>query len=791
MKKAPLGDSPEGPVTKVLNIRDGLHAEPEAGVAGPGKPEEYMEYLASFLQMNPNPIIEVDVSGGVTFFNPAAQRVLENLGTGKEDPHTFLPEDLNAVLRDWDGKAELTLHREMAIKDRIFDETVSFVPQFSVARICAFDVTERKRAEEALKAAHRQLMDIIEFLPDATFVIDLEKKVIAWNRAIEEMTGVKKEDMLGKGDYAYAVPFYGKPRPLAIDLVLEWDAEKAGQYDFVKQEGDALLTATYGPMTYEGKGAHLFAKASPLFDAEGHVIGAVESIRDITEHKRIEKELRESEERYRTAIENSNDGVAILKGEEHLYVNRKYAEIFGFSNPDELIGKSICLTAHPDDRARVSEHNRKRQQGEEAPSRYEFKGVRKDGAIVHIEVSATSTTYLGETVALAYLRDVTEPRDLEARLLQSLKLEAIGTLAAGIAHDFNNILMALMGYGNLLQMKLRTDDPLRIYVDHILGCTAKGADLTQSLLAFSRKQLMELKPHRINPIVRDMEKLLRRLLTEDTELKTVLAEKDVTIMADATQIDQVLLNLAANARDAMPKGGILTVETKHVHLDNDFVEAQGYGEPGEYALISIGDTGVGIDESIREKIFEPFFTTKKVGNGTGLGLSIVYGIVKQHNGYIVTESEPGKGTTFHIYLPAIKADARLTKNAVRHFRGGTETILFAEDNPDVRMIIGSILSRAGYTVIETEDGQDAVEKFGEHLDGIDLLILDVVMPRKNGKEAYEEIRRIKPDMKALFMSGYTRDVVLDKGVREETLDYVSKPLSPQPLLHRVREILDR
>jgi PAS domain S-box-containing protein len=511
--------------------------------------------------------------------------------------------------------------------------------------------------------------------------------------------------------------------------------------------------------------------------------------------KKAEKRIYASEQKYRNIFENAIVGIYQCTPDARrlISVNPALARIHRYDSPKEMIrdvdniGKKLWVSK--EDGVRF----RNLLQKEGVVRTFEVEQYRKDGTTYWASITG-NVVRDQEGKVLYYegmIEDVTERKNLEAQLLQSQKMEAIGTLAAGVAHDFNNILMALMGYGNLLQMKLKADDPLRVNVDHILGCTAKAADLTQSLLAFSRKQVMELKPHRVNTIIRNMQKLLRQLLTEDTELKTVLAGKDTVIMADITQIDQVLLNLATNARDAMPKGGTLTVETKCVHLDRDFIKTQGYGKPGEYALISVSDTGAGIDKSIRENIFEPFFTTKEVGKGTGLGLSIVYGITKQHNGYIVIESEPGKGTTFHIYLPAIKADARPAKNAAWHLQGGTETILLAEDNPDVRMIAGSILSGAGYTVIEAEDGQDAVEKFGEHLDRIDSLLLDVVMPRKNGKEAYEEIRRMKPEMKALFMSGYTRDVVLDKGIHEETLDYVSKPLSPQLLLQKVREVLDR
>jgi PAS domain S-box-containing protein len=652
------------------------------------------------------------------------------------------------------------------------------------------DITERKQAEEALAAAHRQVLDIIEFLPDATLVVDNQRKVIAWNKAMERMTGVRKEEMLGKGDHAYAVPVRGERRPLVIDLIFRNDEDITKYLESIRREGDSFFAEVHMPPGSPGAGSYLSVKASPLFDGDGNIIGAIESIRNLTDLKRAEKELRESEERYRTAIESSNDGIAILKNQKHLYVNKKYLQIFGFTSPEQVLDQPVGITVHKDDRERVVEiNNKRRHRSGEAPDSYEFKGERTNGDVIFIEVSATETTYRGESVTLAYLRDITGRRSLESQLLQAQKMEAIGALAAGVAHDFNNILTTLMGYGNLLHMKMHPDDPLRVYVDHMLASTGKAASLTQSLLTFGRKQVMELKPHSVAALVKDALMLFRRLLPEDIELMIALGE-DVTVLADMTQIGQVLMNLATNARDAMPKGGVLKIETTPTQIDKHFMRFHGYGEPGEYALISVTDTGTGMSGNTREKIFDPFFTTKEVGKGTGLGLSIVYGIVKQHGGYITVYSEDGIGTTFRVYLPAVKARATDAKPVPTDVPGGAETILFAEDNGDIRKMASDILGLLGYTVIEATDGADAVEKFRRHADKIDLLVFDVVMPVMNGKEAYQEIRAMKKDIKALFMSGYTNDVVFEKGILKDTVDYVSKPLTPRQLLSKVREVLD-
>ncbi len=326
-----------------------------------------------------------------------------------------------------------------------------------------------------------------------------------------------------------------------------------------------------------------------------------------------------------------------------------------------------------------------------------------------------------------------EKGHLEAQLRQAQKMEAIGQLAGGVAHDFNNILTAVIGYSNLLKAKMAQDDPLRSYVEHILASSGKAVNLTQSLLAFGRKQVIELKPYKVSTLIKNIEKLLIRLLTEDIELVTFFCASDPTILADPTQIDQVLINLATNARDAMPNGGQLKIEVKIAEIDRTFVASYGYGEVGKYALISVSDTGVGMDTATKEKIFDPFFTTKEVGKGTGLGLSIVYGIAKQHNGYINVESNPGRGTTFHIYLPIVKMKEEEIRPDPIAVRGGSETILIAEDNANVRQLTKEVLEQFGYTVIEAGDGEEAISKFQKSADSIDLVILDVVMQRRMGE----------------------------------------------------------
>jgi|GEM_PF-1008973 len=388
--------------------------------------------------------------------------------------------------------------------------------------------------------------------------------------------------------------------------------------------------------------------------------------------------------------------------------------------------------------------------------------------------------------------EMEERKRAEAQLLQAQKMEAIGQLAGGIAHDFNNILSAILGYGHLLRDKL-VEDPLRLNAEQIIESAERGAEVTHGLLAFSRKQMIRPKPIRINSMIGKFEKLLCRIIGEDIELRTTLPDEDLCIMADEGQIGQALMNLATNARDAMPDGGILTISAGTKVFDDSFVRSHGYGTPGKFALITVSDTGVGMSKETVAKIFEPFFTTKGPGKGTGLGLSIVYGITKQHDGFINVYSEPGKGTTFRIYLPLIKLreEVSVVTPAKSVVRAGNETVLVAEDDSQLRKLGEIVLKEYGYKVILAENGEEAVKRFVENKDDVQLLLLDMIMPKKGGKEAYEEIKRIKPDIKVLFATGYTADRVSRDSLIEEGLNFVLKPVSPKDLLIKIREVLDK
>jgi signal transduction histidine kinase len=425
--------------------------------------------------------------------------------------------------------------------------------------------------------------------------------------------------------------------------------------------------------------------------------------------------------------------------------------------------------------------------------RYELRCITKSGEYRITELTTTDLLNNGIVAGrLGIARDITERTALEEKLRQAVKMQAVGQLAGGIAHDFNNILSVIISASDLLLLDMPDDNTLRSHAEMILKSAERGAQLTRNLLAFSRKQILSMRPGDLNEIIRSVEPLIARLIREDLAFTVSLAPGELRCLADSTQVEQVLMNLAANASDAMAKGGRLTVSTDRMTMDAEFKRIHGFGQDGDYAVLRVDDTGYGMDDRTRERVFEPFFTTKEVGKGTGLGLATVFGIVKQHRGYIEVRSEVGKGTTFTIYIPLITESASDFTVTIRNSRpiGGKETILIAEDDETVRTMLKSVLSGAGYRVVEAQDGQDAEKKYIDYEAEISLLVFDVIMPNKNGKQAYDAIRRRRPDMKCLFLSGYASDIIGQTGVSEEEGGFLQKPVMPAVLLKKIREILD-
>ena len=433
--------------------------------------------------------------------------------------------------------------------------------------------------------------------------------------------------------------------------------------------------------------------------------------------------------------------------------------------------------------------------GEKTPDSVEVKLRTKDKsefwALVNTKVFyKDGKPFKAQVVA----QDISERKRLEEQLIQSQKMEAVGQLAGGIAHDFNNLLTVIKGYGQLSLLDLKESDPLWGNIQEIQKATQRASDLTRQLLAFSRRQILDLKVLNLNSLVKDLNKMLRRIIGEDIELITLLNEDLGRVKVDPGQIEQMILNLAVNARDAMPSGGKLIIETKNVEIDVEYVAAHIGLTPGRYVRLSVSDNGVGMSQEIIEKAFEPFFTTKETGKGTGLGLATVYGIVKQSGGNIQVYSEPGFGTTFNIYLPRVEEnlDALDLREESDLSPKGSETVLLVEDESSVRNLAYRILCQQGYTVLEAANGDEAL-RIAQESNGkeIDLLLTDVVMPRMSGKDLADRLKTLKPELKVLFTSGYTDDAIVHHGVLNPGTHFLHKPFSPKALSLKVREVLDR
>ena len=514
---------------------------------------------------------------------------------------------------------------------------------------------------------------------------------------------------------------------------------------------------------------------------------------ELEEREKYEIALQESEDRYRTIFENTGTASIIIEEDKTISLaNEEFSKLSGYSL-EEIINKMKWTDfVEPAVVDRMEEYHLLRRMGVGDPPRnYEARFIGKTGNIKDVDLTVEMIP--GTKKSIASVLDITERKELEQQLFQSQKMEAVGQLAGGIAHDFNNILTAIIGYGGIMQMELDEASPLRTYVDSILNAGERAVALTQGLLAFSRKQVMSPKHIDLNDAIRNMEKLLRRVIGEDIELRMVYREPHIFVLADAGQVGQMLMNLATNARDAMPDGGRLEIETSAVVMEKDFSEAEKHMKAGRYALLKVTDVGHGMSREVAGKIFEPFFTTKEVGKGTGLGLSIVYGIVSQHSGNIYVSSEPGRGTTFRIYMPlSISAgEEEGDEGAVEDAKAikGSATILVVEDDDAVRKLIVMILNGRGYKVIEAANGEEGLELFKEHCDGVDLVLLDVVLPGMNGKAVYDGVSVIRPGIPAIFMSGYTADIIHKKGIYEEGINFIQKPINNKNLIRMIQALL--
>lgn len=509
----------------------------------------------------------------------------------------------------------------------------------------------------------------------------------------------------------------------------------------------------------------------------------------------VRKRLVEREELFRLITENAADMIAVVDADgRRVYNSPSYEKILGYT-PQELCGTTALEQIHPEDREKVL---KAAADAEAIPagsgSTLEYRMRHKDGSWRTLESRASAIVKAGEVEKLVIVnRDVTERKHLEEQFRQSQKMEAVGRLSGGVAHDFNNLLGVIIGYGELVQEGTPADNPLRSCVDEMLKAGHRAASLTRQLLAFSRQQVMDPKVIDLNLVVKDMEKMLTRLISEDIQLKTHLDSEALHIKADQGQIEQVIMNLLVNARDAMPKGGKITLTTSVFHMDQEFVRRYPYPVAvGDYVMLRVSDNGIGMDAATRARVFEPFFTTKEKGKGTGLGLSTVYGVVKQSGGYIEVLSEPGAGAVFRIYLPRVNAplDARKHSTELPDSLRGSETVLLVEDEDALRTLSRHLLELCGYAVLEAASGEEALKLSQSYDQVIHLLLTDVVMPGISGRVLSDQLVQHRPEMRVVYMSGYTGQTVGDHGVLADGSFFLPKPFTREALAQKIRKALE-
>jgi PAS domain S-box-containing protein len=662
------------------------------------------------------------------------------------------------------------------------DRPVRIGPALRAAMEKKSALLEKQRTEERLAGSERRFRAIFENANDAIFLLD-DDLFVECNPMAERMFAASRDELLYRSPLEFSPveqPNGGNSRELIAERNRATLGGAPQSFEWRHQQLDGTpfdVDVVLSPVVIEGKSLILSI------------------VRDITERKLMEKDLREGEEKFRRMSQEFNalldaipDSLLLQSRDlEIVWANRTAISYIGENDPgsdERHCYRLLHRTSSPHAGCPVLEVFRT---GLPAKNIITLPDDRT------WEVRAVPVKDENDEVenVIELGRDVTEIKKLEQQLVHAQKMEAVGQLAGGIAHDFNNIVTALIGYGNLLLMKLAEEDPSRHFVEQILSTAERAADLTQGLLAFSRKKVFNLQPVDFNDVIRVFQSFLVRIIGDDVEVRTDLEPRELIVMADSGQMEQVLMNLAANARDAMPDGGTLTITAARCELDASYIKAQGYGEPGVYLQVEISDTGVGMDEETQRKIFEPFYTTKESGKGTGLGLSIAYGIVKEHRGYINVRSRPGIGSTFRIFLPLI--EEKLHKLEISRFtmpEGGDETIILAEDDGTVLAMEAKLLQTYGYRVITAADGGEAMERFMAARDEVRLLILDIMMPSKGGIEVAAAARQLRPDIRVLFNSGYPLDLLQKKGMLQGDVPFFTKPIAPRELLRKVRELLD-
>ena len=757
--------------------------------------ESEIRRLSRVVETSPQGIVIFDLDFRIVYANKRAMEIVkwdyekELLGREifnfvREEDFSVFSEKIVPVLKNketWSGEIPMyrrdgvliptEIHASAVVNER--GEIENFVVIFS-------DITERKKAEIALKEAYEFTKTIFSSIPAAVFSKDREGKYLLVNEEFASYAGMTPDEMRGK-------------------TVRECWPEEAS---LIYQDKDIELMEADGEQIYEyylphkkrGKVPGIFHKAC-FHDAEGKVAGLVGVFLDLSELKKTQAALKESEERSRAILEALPDIIFTLDENGRFLSYHTPSEGILFLSPEHFLGKKVNEVLPEKLAERTFEAMRiVKKKGE--TYLYEYNLVLNN----ETKWFEARMVKKGEKEFLVIVRDITENKKLERQLVQAQKMETVGTLAGGIAHDFNNILTVINGYCEIGLNKAKENKPVINEIKSIYDATKRAIKLVSQLLAFSRKQLISPRVLDLNKMISDLYDMLKRLISEDIHLEFKFNEKDLKIRIDPSQLEQILVNLVVNAKDAIEEKGNkakekkITIETGLVFIDNEYVKEHPGSREGEFVVISVSDTGIGMSKEVRDKVFEPFFTTKEVGKGTGLGLSTVYGIVKQNNGFVYIYSEEGEGTSVKVYFPRVKGTAgeSIKKKKIKRIdkKGRGETILIVEDSDDVRMFLKDALESLGYNVVESSNGREALEVFNKMKSEIDLVITDLVMPEMNGKELSDRISEIKKDVKIIFTSGYTKNHIAHRGIIKEGITLLQKPYSLNELSEKIRDILE-
>jgi PAS domain S-box-containing protein len=764
----------------VTNMRD---------VTDQRRTEEQVRLLTLAVEQGPAAVLITDRSGKIDYVN---QKFTEDTGYAMEEVRgknaSLLSSDLTPLTQyEQLWKTILSgnvYHGEIQNRKKsgmLFWNDVQVSPvRNDAGEITHFlgvqtDITDRKLTDEALRESNDRFRQLAENIHEVFFLIDAQfRETLYINSAYETIWGRSRESL------------YENPRSF-LDLVPADDRVRLLAYIGAIQRGEDPGVIEFRAVKPDGDVRWVLAKGGSIRDANGEVYRLSGIALDITERRAAQAQLEESLGRFRAIVDASFDAITIAQDGIIRDVNKGFLKTFGVERVEDAVGRSVLDFVADESRAGVAQRVELNVDGAD-----EIVGKRTDGKKILLETTSKTHTMDGRPVRITAVRDVTESRALQQQFLQSQKMEAIGQLAGGVAHDFNNLLTVIKSYGAFLLEDTLGEADRRDSVEQIVSAADRAATLTRQLLAFSRRQLLDPKVLNLNAVVTDIEKMLRRVVTERIAFRTALHEPLGTVRADAGQIEQVIVNLAVNARDAMPSGGELIVATANVEVSGAAAVASSGQRPGRWVMIRVSDTGTGIDEATRARIFEPFFTTKERGMGTGLGLSTTQGIVEQSGGYVRVESEVGRGSTFEVYLPRLDIAAERRADEVTGPKPlrGTERVLVVEDEASVRLLVTRMLTSFGYTVLEARDGREALGLALKLDVPPDLVLTDIVMPRMSGREMIAALRERWPAVRVLFMSGYSEQAVADPAVFASNAVFIAKPFRPKQLLRKVRDTLD-